>query len=664
MPVPFTTASEPSPGKLPAVLVSLRGLAEKELEPATFYGEWLATLCTSTGALAGRCWLAGNQATWRSSASAGQAEGIPELPLERLEELRRDRMPILAQSSAVDDEASVCTEIWAPWLVAGELRGAVVVVFAIAGPQAQQGCLRFLLEANESVERFHLLHDRRAALRDVEAKERELELDAALRRSLDLKSAAAVIANDGRLFLGCDRLTVLVRRGRTFRVAAVSGQTALAQRAGAVRALRSIAAACAPLGERIVYPSPNARWDAKLTTALDRYVDEHFVKRFIFVPLLTTTPVDERKPTVARDEWLGALVIETFADGRPAADEAHKIDVLARSALGSLRSARQYESLFLLPVWRVLGTVWQALFGPGKLLRSALIAAVFGAAVAALFLTNTEFTAYSRGTLQPVSRQRVFAPLDGVVRETKVKHGSRVRKGDALVKLENTDLDIAEAELRGKLTATEQQKDAANQTLLRGGQQLSDAEKTRLEAEVKSSEAEIATLKNQIEKLKKKIDELTIVSPIDGEITTWNADDLLRGRPVRQGQQLLTVAAVDGDWELELNVPDERSGRVVEAADNGPNELPKPLRVTFSPAVDPSLVREAHIVEIQNSADLQGDAGNVVLVRAAIDEIDPTLRRPGAEVAAHVHCGRRSTGYVWTRDLVDFVRSRILFRWF
>lgn len=662
---------------LPAVLLSLRGLAEREQEAKTFYQEWLTALCVSTSALAGRCWLVDAKGTWRPVAAAGQAEGIPELPIERLEELRRDRMSLLASSAPTtagpstagrpgDDAA--CTEIWAPWLVAGDLRGAVVVVFAITNPQAQQGCLRFVVEACESVERFHLLDDRRAALRRVEASEREQEFDAALRRSLDLKTLAAVIANDGRLFLGADRVAVLVPRGRSFRVAAVSGQTTLAQRGGAVRALRDIAAACAPPGETITYPNATASHDPKLAAALSSYVDKHFVKRFAFVPLLDTPPLnesnrDETKPTAPRARRLGALIIESFGDGLAPADEARKIAVVARSASAALRSARQYESLWLLPVWRVLGNAWQACFGPGKLLRTALVVAVIGAVVAAAFLIEADDTAYCRGRLRPVAERRVFAPLDGIVREPLVKHGDTVRAGQPLVKLENTDLQIARADLQGKLTSAEQQKLAAEQTQLRTGAQSTPTDETRLAGEIDRLKKEIESLKNQIEMIDRKLAELVITSPIAGEITTWNADELLRGRPVRQGQQLLTVAAVAGDWELELSLPDDRSGRVVDAARTAAAEQ-KPLRVTYSPALDPGTVREARVVEIQNSADLREDEGNVVLVRAAIKKEDLPQRRPGAEVAAHVHCGRRSTAYVWTRDLVDFVRSRILFRWF
>ena len=86
--------------------------------------------------------------------------------------------------------------------------------------------------------------------------------------------------------------------------------------------------------------------------------------------------------------------------------------------------------------------------------------------------------------------------------------------------------------------------------------------------------------------------------------------------------------------------------------------------MTFSPAVDPGVVRLGEVVEIQNSAELRGDDGNTVLVRVAIQAAELPQRRPGAEAAAHIHCGRRAVGYVWLCDAYAFVRSRVLFRWF
>jgi multidrug efflux pump subunit AcrA (membrane-fusion protein) len=344
----------------------------------------------------------------------------------------------------------------------------------------------------------------------------------------------------------------------------------------------------------------------------------------------------------------------------PHADELRRIEVAVRCGTSALRNADEHEELFLLPVWRTLGHWRRSCFEPGTRRRTWLITALVAAGLAALILVPAEFTAYCQGTLNPVERRRVFAPLDGTVERIAVKHGERVTRGQTLVELRNTDLDIAQADVEGRRTASAEQLAAVERALFDEAKRLTAEERARLSGERSQLREQLASLDRQLELYADKRKQLVVTSPIDGEVTTWSADDLLENRPVRQGQQLLTVAAVGGPWQLELRVPDDRSGRVVEAA----RASAEPLRVTFSPAVAPGVVHEGRVVEIQNSAELRGEDGNTVLVRAAVDAAELPQRRPGAEAAAHIHCGRRAVGYVWLYDVYGFVRNRVLFRWF
>ena len=77
---------------------------------------------------------------------------------------------------------------------------------------------------------------------------------------------------------------------------------------------------------------------------------------------------------------------------------------------------------------------------------------------------------------------------------------------------------------------------------------------------------------------------------------------------------------------------------------------------------DPDLDRAAAVSEVHYSAEVRGDEGNTVLVRAELASSDIPPLRPGAEAAAKVYCGRRALGYVWLHDAVDFVRTKVLFR--
>jgi hypothetical protein len=200
---------------------------------------------------------------------------------------------------------------------------------------------------------------------------------------------------------------------------------------------------------------------------------------------------------------------------------------------------------------------------------------------------------------------------------------------------------------------------AVERTMLDEGKRLSAEEVARFSGDRSEIRQQLASIGRELALYAEKKRQAVVVSPIDGEVTTWNAESLLENRPVRAGQMLVDVAATQGPWQLELRVADDRSGRVATAA----AQSAEPLRVTYSPATDPTIRGEGQVVEIQNSAELRGVDGNTVLVRARIDA-PPAGGRAGAEAVAHIHCGRLPAGYVWSKDVVDFFRSKVIFRWF
>jgi len=67
------------------------------------------------------------------------------------------------------------------------------------------------------------------------------------------------------------------------------------------------------------------------------------------------------------------------------------------------------------------------------------------------------------------------------------------------------------------------------------------------------------------------------------------------------------------------------------------------------------------VYEIGQSAQVEGDDGNVVLLKVSIDKSkhDMADLRQGADVTAKVDCGTASIGYCWFHDLISFVQSRL-----
>jgi hypothetical protein len=90
--------------------------------------------------------------------------------------------------------------------------------------------------------------------------------------------------------------------------------------------------------------------------------------------------------------------------------------------------------------------------------------------------------------------------------------------------------------------------------------------------------------------------------------------------------------------------------------------------VTFFLATNPEKELEGRVEQDDSSAEVRGESGNTVLVRVSFDQQalrdinkDPKI---GATATAKIHCGKRAIGYVLFHDLIDFVRTKILFRFF
>jgi hypothetical protein len=130
---------------------------------------------------------------------------------------------------------------------------------------------------------------------------------------------------------------------------------------------------------------------------------------------------------------------------------------------------------------------------------------------------------------------------------------------------------------------------------------------------------------------------------------------------VERGQILLSVADTTGDWRVELKVPDDRIGYLLDVQRRRPAEpLPGELRLGSQESgfLNGGVTRIAQPAEPAEQA-ATGATRTVVAYVApdagAINTDDPQVR-PGASVRARVLCGEHSLGYVWTHDLVNAAR--------
>ncbi len=311
-----------------------------------------------------------------------------------------------------------------------------------------------------------------------------------------------------------------------------------------------------------------------------------------------------------------------------------------------------HGSLFLLPVWRALGrtrSVVQARQLPKTLailVSLALIGLILG-------LAPADFDLSAEGRLQPVTRRDIFAPIDGVVVEVPARHERLVGTGDVLARLSNSGLEVEIANLIGRQRTTRERMRSVKRAQFNGQRRFEEQE--RLAGELLQLEQAELSLERELSLLRQKQDQLVIRSPMQGQVVTWNVEQLLEGRPVRIGQSLMTVVNQTNAWELELYMPERRMGHLFEARQESIDGLP----VVFVLASHPEQEFAGHVVEIDRIAEVRSDAGNTVRLRVAIDKEKLPELRSGTTVTAEVRCGRRALGYVIFHELVETVQRKV-----
>jgi multidrug efflux pump subunit AcrA (membrane-fusion protein) len=648
------------------MLRKLRSLAAREPAAKEFFHEFLQHVAVPLASPAAAVWLRGSsgrlelEADHRLSEIHGALDPATAVSHSRLlEKALTGGGPLIAGPGYKngDGEANPTplTLLVAPLKNHRQAQGVVELFQPPETPaEVHPGQLFFLQQAC-TVANEYLQHRWLRDLEQSQAIQAQFErfaqqAHASLRRT----ETAYTIANEARRLLECDRVSVTVWTGRRCRVEAISNQDVFDRRSNVVRQLTQLATCVAATGEPFWFQGERTGLAPQMEAALDAHLDESHAKLVVVVPL--------RRPQPPRDDQdaaapvpappVGALVIERFRDTQSPAGLARRVELVQEIAALALANAQQYEGLFFGPLSRGIQKLGVLRHRPWfKLAGAALLAALL-----ALVLVPADFDLQGRGTLEPVGRHDIFAPHEGVVRQVLVEHDALVRPGQLLVQLDNTDVAVKLRELRGQRDAAFQRLRTVNAALLSG--KLTAAERERQHGERTQLLESLKSLRSQVELYERKAEELQVRSTVAGKVVTWDVQDLLIHRPVERGQMLLSVANVDGQWELEVRMPEDRMGHIARAR----TALGEKLPVTFILATEPGRSYEGTLEQVHARAEVHGEEGNVVLLKVAFNKSKLSQLRRGATVIAKVHCGRRALGYVWFHDLVEFVQSRILFR--
>ncbi|TWT46416.1 efflux RND transporter periplasmic adaptor subunit [Botrimarina hoheduenensis] len=545
----------------------------------------------------------------------------------------------------------------------------VVEVFQRPGarPQVQQGYLRFLEQscelAGDYLRSRRLLHlaDKQSLWEQLESFTRRAH------EQLDIRQASYTIANDGRRLIGADRVTVATGHGGRLKIQAISGKDTFDSRSNVTTMLTKVARAVARTGEDVWYTGDTSDFAPQVEKAVEAYVDESNTKAMAILPLIDRRGEEDEAPEAIEarrakpPRVIGAIIVEQMVDNRVPDGFRQRVDVVRSHSETALANAQEHEGLFLMPLWKLLGkALW--LFRGRTLPKTLTVGALLvGLGLAAAFVQK-DFTLEGDGKLRPEELRNVFAKVEGTVIEVTARHEQHVEQGEQLLQMRSNDLEKDLTVVRGQIQEALTEADTLQTELLEPD--LPRAEKEGKDAKLARVQEQLITLRAEQQLLEEKQESLTVVSPIAGQVITWNVEELLMGRPVQRGNVLLEVANPDGDWILEVEMPEKRMGHINAALREAGGELP--VEFLLATSTDTKLQGILTSDGVAASAEVRGEEGTTVFLKVRFDQQAFRAAAPdpkvGAEVKAKVTCGKRSLAYAYLHDLIDFIRAKVLFR--
>ncbi len=452
-------------------------------------------------------------------------------------------------------------------------------------PDTQRGYLRFLQQMCELAaewlrsQKLQKLGDRQTLWQQADSFAR------AAHESLDLKETAHIVANDGRRLIGCDRVSVAIKKGTKCKVQAISGQDTIENRSNIVTALNNLATRVVAAGEPLWHDGSTEDLPPQIEEALEDYVDQSYGRNIAVLPLreperrlgtdLDTGAAGEiDRDNAHRGEVIGALIVEQIESDIPPEIFRARCDLVYEHGTRAIANSRAHSNLFLMPLWRALGRATWVLRAR-TLPKTIAVVGLVTAVILGLVFIKKDFNLEAEGTLTPEQRREVFAPIDGEVIEVLVDHNDEVKgpvrdaqgviiePGQELVRLRNRELEMQLTDINGQLLTTlaEQQRVRGQLGLRR---QLEPSELRALEAEQNELAEKHKVLKNKKALQEQRAEELIIRAPIDGVVVSWDVEKTLRSRPIMTGQVLMEIADLNQPLFLELELPEKREGHLDE----------------------------------------------------------------------------------------------------
>jgi multidrug resistance efflux pump len=596
--------------------------------PEAFARMWLTLQCRMIAGVASGVLVLKTADAGRFAPAALWPDGrrarphLGQVAERALQERRAVIVPVPQPQSETEPAGAprVRYDVALPLEAEGELEGVVALDVPARTDREAEAVIRQLRWGVAWLEISRMRRDsaRAAVVRD--RLQTVLDLVAAGFGHKRFTAAATAFVTAVATRLGAERVTLGFGRGGHAKVVAVSHSAKFSGNSNLVRAVEQAMDEAMDQRAVVVWPQP-VDWPPQVARNHAELSRQHGAGGVV-----CTAPLVEGAGV------LGALTIERAADLPFDKVTLELIEVLAALAGPILERGRRDDQWLGAKMLDAGRDFAERIFGPGHLkLKISL-----GLAAVALLLLVTvpgDFRVASNASLEPVIRQAMTAPFSGYIAQAPARAGDIVTQGTVMAALDDRDLRLSKLKWRSQQEQLTRQYHQAMAN-------RNAAAVVILTAQIDQAKAEVALIEYQLAHTR-------VTAPFRGIIVSGDLSQSLAA-PIERGQVMFELAPLDA-YRVVLQV-DERDVSYLKVGQRGTLLLTgtpsEPMGFAVEKITPVSTAKEGH---------------NYFRVEGKLDQQLDRLR-PGMEGVGKVEIDRRLYAWIWTRQVIDWIRLT-LWKW-
>lgn len=436
-----------------------------------------------------------------------------------------------------------------------------------------------------------------------------------------LYSAALALVTELATRLSCDRVSVGFLRKNYMAVAAVSHTAQFEKKTNLIRSIGSAMDEAFDQQATIIYPPPASDTPLVVGRAHEELASVQDAVAICTVLLQHC------------GEIIGAMTFERRAQKPFDTDTVELCEAVASLTGPILEAKRRDDRLLIQKFGESSLRQLKKLVGP----RHVAFKLFTGLAIALVLFFNFakgDYRVSADATIEGKIQRVIATPFASYIAEARGRAGDVVEQGQVLAVLDDKDLRLERLKAQGQ-----------REQLLR---QYREAMAAHDRPQIRITMAQLNQIDAQLELLDYQLSRTEVAAPFDGVIVSGDLSQSL-GAPVEKGQVLFEIAPLDV-YRVILKV-DERDITDVSVEQRGQLALSSILGETLP-----------FTVEKITPVSAAEEGRNYFRVEARLDGTSERLR-PGMEGIGKIDIDRRNLFWIWTHNLIDWLRLWVWSWW-